>query len=176
MSRGLGRIGRAIAHKIECARLLDPITGKPGMVPISSWELMCDVYWNPDTGYDFTPAQRKAVTRAMHGFVRRHRQFALAGGHGRTWLYLYKPDDPLSAMWMGLKLPSEPSEQQADKPLADGVTAPAEAEMFLVPLPDRLFLGVAREITLEFLRAGLLQQRHLIRLRQPFEHALAAGL
>ena len=133
MSRGLGRIGRAIAHKIECARLLDPITGKPGMVPISSWELMCAVYWNPDNGYDFTPAQRKAVTRAMHGFVRRHRQFALAGGHGRTWLYLYKPDDPLSAMWMGLKLPSEPSKQQADKPLADGVTAPAEAEPADVP-------------------------------------------
>ena len=64
----------------------------------------------------------------MHGFVRRNHQFALAGGQGRTWLYLYEPDDPLSAMWMRLKLPSEPSKQQADKPLADGVTAPAEAE------------------------------------------------
>jgi hypothetical protein len=106
MSRGLGRIGRVILSQIEHASLLDPITGKRGMAPISSWDLAYNVY---RTGYDFTPAQRKAVTRSMHSFVRRYPQFALAGGQGRIWLYLYEPDDPLSVKWMRLKLTNHDS-------------------------------------------------------------------
>ena len=44
-------------------------------------------------------AQRKAVSRAMHSFVRKHPQYALTGGQGRKRLYLYEPSDPLSTMW-----------------------------------------------------------------------------
>ena len=108
MSRGLGRIGQAIAHQIERARQLDT-TGRPGTVLISSWDLLCDVYgdhtggWRTDA-YDFTPAQRKAVVRSMNSYVRKHQQFALIGGQGRKRLYLYEPGDPLSAMWAKLQV------------------------------------------------------------------------
>ena len=44
--------------------------------------------------------------------------------------------------------------------------------MLGVPPPDRLFFGVARETTIEFLRTGLPQQRHLIRCWQLLEHPL----
>ena len=105
MSRGLGRIGRAIVDEIERSRK------RFGTVQISSWDLLCDLYvtdweaigWQA-SAHDFTPAQRKAVTRAMHGFVRRHQQYALAGGQGRKRLYLYEPDDPLSAIWVRLQV------------------------------------------------------------------------
>ena len=52
----------------------------------------------------FTPAQRKAVTRAMRSYARKHQRYALAGGQGRKQLYLYEPDDPLSAMWAKMQV------------------------------------------------------------------------
>jgi hypothetical protein len=38
-----------------------------------------------------TMAMRKAIVRAMHSFVRKYPQYALAGGKGRSELYLYDP-------------------------------------------------------------------------------------
>jgi hypothetical protein len=96
MSRGLGRIGRAITHEIELARQFNRFLGRAGIVEISSWNLLYNVYGKPGATLIPTPAQRKAVTRAMHGFVRRHPEFALVGGQGRTMLYLYELGDPLS--------------------------------------------------------------------------------
>jgi hypothetical protein len=54
--------------------------------------------WKP------TRAQRKAVTRAMHSFVRKHQQYALMGGQGRRELFLYDTADPLSVMWTKLNV------------------------------------------------------------------------
>ena len=59
--------------------------------------------WTPDS---LTAAQRKALNRAMHSFVRKYPQFALAGGKGRKRLYLYEPSDPVSATWMKMQLES----------------------------------------------------------------------
>ena len=39
----------------------------------------------------------------MHSFVRKHQQYALTGGWGRSRLYLYEPDDPLSTIWATLQ-------------------------------------------------------------------------
>ena len=95
MSRGLGRIGQAIAANIA---YVNKRTGRPIPVHIiCPCDLLRDVY-NPASLNDavFTTAERKAVVRAMHGFVRRHPQYALAGGQGRALLVLYEPGDPLS--------------------------------------------------------------------------------
>lgn len=100
MSRGLGRIGRAIAENIAFVR---PKTGRPDPVQISSRDLLMDVY-NPENRalVTFTMAQRKAVVRAMKGFVRRFPCYALTGGQGRSLLVLYEPGDPLSREACGL--------------------------------------------------------------------------
>jgi hypothetical protein len=45
-----------------------------------------------------TRAQRVSILRAMHAIVRKfHGRYALAGGKGRTALYLYEPGNPESA-------------------------------------------------------------------------------
>lgn len=62
--------------------------------------LAFESHWNP------TIAQSKSVTRAMRGFVRKSNQYALIGGNGRKRLYIYEPDDPLSAMWARLSVES----------------------------------------------------------------------
>ena len=106
MSRGPGRIERVIERAIADDHAPDQWTGKPGPVLVSSWSLVFDAYqprvdgrWITDLGWLPTRAQRQAVTRAMRSFVRKHQRYALAGGNGRMVLYLYEPDDPLSAMW-----------------------------------------------------------------------------
>ena len=57
---------------------------------LSSGELAIAVYRPKDdfggTG-SCTLAQGKAVSRAMHSFVRKHQQYALVGGRGRKSLY-----------------------------------------------------------------------------------------
>jgi hypothetical protein len=95
MSKGLGHIERAIQHAIERSDAIG------GVMPVlvSSWGLCFDVFNRPATlGYVPTTAQRKAVVRAMHSFVRKKQQYALTGGQGRRDLFLYEPDDPMSAM------------------------------------------------------------------------------
>jgi hypothetical protein len=97
-----GKIERAIAAEI--AAVTD--TERSSSVLIRSDVLVGDVYctghgwdaadWKP------TLAQRKAVTRAMHNFARKHQQYALTGGQGRRELYLYDTADPVSVMWAKL--------------------------------------------------------------------------
>jgi hypothetical protein len=77
-------------------------SGLPPAVLIDSHALACDhrlpgyaSVW----GYQPSRARRKAVTRAMHSFVRRYQQFAITGGQGRRELYLYEADDPVSVKW-----------------------------------------------------------------------------
>jgi hypothetical protein len=112
MSRGLGRIERAIAAEITG-------TGAgphPMSVRIGSHQLTDTVYrprensgagfGKAGTKWDWEPSlvQHKAVVRAMHSFVRKHQQYALAGGQGRKRLYLYDTADPLSVMWAKLSV------------------------------------------------------------------------
>jgi hypothetical protein len=72
---------------------------------VHSWPLTYTVY-NDHTHPNWEPslAQRKAVTRAMRSFVRKHQQYALTGGQGRRDLYLYDTADPLSVMWAKLNV------------------------------------------------------------------------
>ena len=109
MSRGLGRIERAIAAEIAEAAVPN-ITGEIGTVMIRSDGLINDLYrpmdengW-PDWKWKPAPAQRKAATRAMRSFARKHQQYALAGGQGRRELYLYDAADPVSVMWTKLNV------------------------------------------------------------------------
>ena len=104
MSRGLGRIERAILRNIEDT--YHPRHGLgPSSVRVSSWGVVCDVFKPPDSwnfGWSPTVAQCKAVSRAMHSFVRKHPQYALMGGQGRKRLWLYELADPISVMWTKL--------------------------------------------------------------------------
>jgi hypothetical protein len=98
MSRGLGRIERAIAAEIETAKSGRYNHGDPCPVHASSWSIASACFRS--NGWNRTPSrvQRRAATRAMRSFVRKHPQFALTGGKGRKPLMLYEPGDPLSAM------------------------------------------------------------------------------
>jgi hypothetical protein len=40
----------------------------------------------------------------MRSYVRKHQRYALAGGRGRKQLYLYEPNDPVSAIWAKLQV------------------------------------------------------------------------
>ena len=78
---------------------------------IRSDELLSDLHRPPRNPFvhgrepwEPTPAQRKAVIRAMHSFVRKRQQYALMGGQGRRELYLYDATDPLSVMWTKLNV------------------------------------------------------------------------
>jgi hypothetical protein len=101
VSRGLGRIERVIAAEIAGA------AGHRMAVHLSSGQLAIAVYRPKD---DFggtgrcTLAQGTAISRAMHSFVRKHQQYALAGGRGRKSLYLYETADPVSVMWAKLSV------------------------------------------------------------------------
>jgi hypothetical protein len=109
MSRGPGRIERAILDQIESDKAPDRY-GQSGVVLISSWDLAY-IYQPPSSvdpsgswlPKDATPAQRKAVIRAMHSFVRKLPQYAIGGGKGRGRLFLYEPGDPLSAILLRLE-------------------------------------------------------------------------
>jgi hypothetical protein len=91
-----GKIERAIADEIAEAERREM------SVLITSWGLTCTVFDSWDS--PLTLAQRKAVTRAMHSFVRKHQQYALMGGQGRRELYLYDAADPASVMWTKLNV------------------------------------------------------------------------
>jgi hypothetical protein len=103
MSRGLGRIERWIAKDIERQRVSDP----PTPIHVHAWEIACEF---KDHGWDFswqpTRAQRKAVVRAMHSFVRKHPQYALTERRGRkgVGLILYEIADPVSVTWAKLRM------------------------------------------------------------------------
>jgi hypothetical protein len=106
LSRGPGRIERAILDQIKSDKAPDRY-GRSGVVLISSWDLAY-IYQPPSSvdpsgswhAKNATPAQRKAVIRAMHSFVRKFPQYAIGGGKGRGRLFLYEPGDPLSATWV----------------------------------------------------------------------------
>ena len=102
MSRGLGRIEQVILDRTQ---IVDT-RGELRSVLLDSWELAFDRFWHRERDWDWEPslAQRKAVTQAMHSFVRKFPQYALIGGHGRKRLFLYEPADPLSAMWAKLRV------------------------------------------------------------------------
>jgi hypothetical protein len=108
MSKGLGRIEREILRKIEDAH--EPRSdGTVGAVHVHSWEIVHGLFAPLDTmSLDWSPsiAQRTAVSRAMRSFVRKHPQYALAGGKGRKMLYLFEPGDPVSAMWAKMSVES----------------------------------------------------------------------
>jgi hypothetical protein len=106
MSRGLGRIERAILAEIEKGRTPKGV-GEPLGAHVSSGQLFFACYpeARPAGGWHWpepTEAQRKAVWRAMHAIVRKFPQYALMGGKGQTPLWLYEPADPFSTLWAEL--------------------------------------------------------------------------
>jgi hypothetical protein len=108
MSRGLGKVERYILGEIERAKNPRDARFGPTPVRIRTWDVL--YVFRPleaNTGscwsaQDAPAAQRKAVVRAMHSFVRKFPQFALMGGQGRKQLVLYEAGDPLSEMWARL--------------------------------------------------------------------------
>lgn len=128
MSRGLGRLERGILAAIEKHKARD---GLAFVAPEILAKMKADPNWrchveelrrpSPtlfNTVYlhnlchprpvsepyrALTLAQRKAIVRAMHSFVRKFPQYALIGGKGReAVLWLYEPGDPLSKIWAEL--------------------------------------------------------------------------
>jgi hypothetical protein len=100
MSKGLGRIEHWIADEI--ARSKEPVQDwrQPMPVHVHSWSLAYNFNRLHESDWSPSRAQRAAVARAMHSFVRKFPQYALAGGKGRKMLYLYEPADPLSTAWV----------------------------------------------------------------------------
>jgi hypothetical protein len=98
MGRGSGRIERGIQSLIEKEQSRENRMA----VLISSWVIAGQVFRPPGWCWNWHPteAERKAVARAMHSFVRKFPQFALLGGHGRKRLYLYDTTDPDSVLWL----------------------------------------------------------------------------
>src|SRR5215813_15198117 len=86
MSRGLGRIERAIVALIE----------DPGNQYDQRWaasDLAVAIYRPEDRPP--TRAERVAVLRAMHSLAQKYpHKVALTGGKGREDLWLYRPSDP----------------------------------------------------------------------------------
>ena len=106
MSRGPGRIEREILRQIQADSL--GFSGKKLPARVSGWTVAHKLY-NPARpgfptpwGWEPSRAQLKAVTRALHSFVRKHQQYALMGGKGRKRLVLYDAADPDSVLWAEL--------------------------------------------------------------------------
>jgi hypothetical protein len=97
MSKGLGWIEWAILEEIEAMRARD--RAGPGSVLLSSRMLSEACF-----GSAPSRVQHKSVVRAMHSFVRKGWGYALTGGKGRKLLYLYEPEDPISAMWAQMQV------------------------------------------------------------------------
>lgn len=98
MSKGLGSIEAAILEVVK--RHTRSYRNMPGFYrrnhPLDLCVTVRDIAFTayPDWydkpaggGYrrlPTTPAQRKAITRALHSFVRKHPQYVLTGGKGRA--------------------------------------------------------------------------------------------
>jgi|SRR6516162_3133395 len=100
MSRGLGRIERWIEAEIIAKKV------KGRSVHADSLGLAYNYKDYKSDPPDWKPslAQRGAVVRAMHSYVRKFPQYALMGGKGRKMLYLYEPSDPVSTIWAMLSV------------------------------------------------------------------------
>lgn len=106
-----GKIERAIANQIADA-VGGTVLVTSGTVAFKVFELY--EHWDGNFPHPTpTLAQRNAVTRAMHSFVRKHQQYALMGGQGRRALHLYDTGDPLSVMWAKLNV-----ERRRGKPIS----------------------------------------------------------
>ena len=92
-----GKIERMIWTQIEKASGSDDIP--PCSLDFNSYWLAAQVYRDKDSwhlAWMPTPAQRKAVVRAMRSFVGKHPRYALTGGQGRRQLRMFDTADPLS--------------------------------------------------------------------------------
>jgi len=102
VSKGLGRIERAILDKIAWCRASQTFREleRGGPVLVRTWHLM-DCYrplgWSADWSAEHK--HRQAITRAMHAFVSKYPEYALTGGKGRQELFLYEPGDPISVRY-----------------------------------------------------------------------------
>jgi hypothetical protein len=83
--RARGRLQRAI---------LDQLHGRSSE-PLTCDDIAAEISHDRDT--DTTRAERVSILRAMHAIVRKFPRYALAGGKGRTPLYLYEPGNERSA-------------------------------------------------------------------------------
>lgn len=111
MSKGPGRLQLIIAQLIENDAKHRITDIKPALC-LSTWNVAWAAYHpgyaNPRATWNWRPSrtQLQSATRAMHGFVRRHQRYALAGGMGRKMLFLYEPDNERSACMVRLRLAS----------------------------------------------------------------------
>jgi hypothetical protein len=97
MSRGLGRIERAIASTLDYSgtavsdRLARDVF-EPSFRDGDDYDVDAYYAWKPSR------SQRIATVRAMRSFVRKNPQLALAGGRGRSPLYIYNTEDKPSGI------------------------------------------------------------------------------
>src|SRR6187401_1804044 len=96
MSRGLGSIERFILDQVS---KVDE-NGKKRVVLERGTLLARDYYMPEDVRnqweswrWEPSNAQRKAMTRALHSFVRKFPEYGLMGGNGRKTLILYERAD-----------------------------------------------------------------------------------
>jgi hypothetical protein len=90
MSKDLGRVERAIGDAFTewGVFTIDGVTYKnaPGAIVRQGVD---DIAWRAFGTRKPTATQRASIRRAMATFVRKHLDFVLFSGHGRTQLYVY---------------------------------------------------------------------------------------
>ena len=92
MSRGLGKLERAIDGWMPTTLDSNRLAREVFEPPFSDFNDDIDacLAWKPSR------SQRIATVRAMHSYVRKNPQYALAGGRGRGPLYIYDTEDTSS--------------------------------------------------------------------------------
>lgn len=88
----LARLEPAIARALRSANA------------VAADDIARDVY-HLEASQDPTASQRAVVTRAMRGFVRKHKALALAGGRGRTPLYIVRASAKALPDWLAFPRP-----------------------------------------------------------------------
>lgn len=106
MSRGLGRIERAILDQIERTKQYAAQHGDEFPVHITAHGLAHACFGPSPHVWGWTPQRThiKACTRAMHSIVRKFPQYAVTGRRSRRRVILYEAADPLGVLWAQMNM------------------------------------------------------------------------
>jgi hypothetical protein len=128
MSRGLGRIERAILASIASSKQMaisrtevieaaatdgvlhsDVLVDDASSVHITPWTLAHECFEPHPHERGWTPSrsQIKVCTRAMHSIARKFPQYAIIPGRGRNGIVLYEIGDPVSALRAKMRMETE---------------------------------------------------------------------
>ncbi len=112
MSRGLGRIERAILARIASSKQVakaEVLKDDESSVHITAWRLAYECFEpRPDKpGWTPSRSQIKVCMRAMHSIARKFPQYAITPGRGPKAIVLYEIGDPVSVLRAKVRIETE---------------------------------------------------------------------